>query len=83
MSMHLPKLIIYRTFIRLKAVPSIRRLVYSSSDIEYQIVELNMGFRGCSVLDSGGGVYDPVRIFDVHCESIRTILDCPEINCGF
>lgn len=54
MSMHLPKLIIYRTFIRLKAVPSIRRLVYSSSDIEYQIVELNMGFRGCSVLDSGG-----------------------------
>lgn len=45
-----------------KAVPSIRRLVYSSSDIVGQIVELNMGIRGCSVLDSGGcafSIYTP------------------------
>lgn len=46
-----------------KAVPSIRRLVYSSSDIVGQIVELNVGIRGCSsVLDSGG----TLRIFDIH-----------------
>lgn len=45
-----------------KVVPSIRRLVYSSSDIVGQIVELNMGIRGCSVLDSGGcafSIYTP------------------------
>ena len=71
---------LYRAYIRLKA-ESIDSQIGLFIVISYQIVALNMGIRGCSVLE--GRVHESARIFDVPCESIRAILVCPEINCGF
>lgn len=72
---------LYRAYIRLKAESIDSQIGLFIVVISYQIVALNMGIRGCSVLE--GRVHEPARIFDVPCESIRAILDCPEINCGF